>query len=133
MIKIALKQNLAKEIKIDDTHSIVIEYPSIEQKQILDEILLTITLLDEELKKVKNPVELAKINAKKISLMHEFMKLTIRFCLKQVKGYDFNLELEGNQLDDKTFEAICYDVKQVTSLFELISKEIEFNELDKKK
>ncbi len=67
-----------------------------------------------------------------MNLMQEYMNNVVRYCLKGVKGYDFEIKLKDNELDEDTYEAICYDINQVRELFELITKEIEFNEVDKK-
>ncbi len=131
-MEIKLKRANSKEIKLDDKHSIVVDYPTFKQNQNLNYILAEIFAIESLLEKA-DTIEKSKLIAKKMNLMQEYMNNVVRYCLKGVKGYDFEIKLKDNELDEDTYEAICYDINQVRELFELITKEIEFNEVDKKK
>jgi len=132
MINIKLKNKLSKTIKVGEVE-LTIDYPNIEQHERLNEILLQSVFLDSEIKKETDSVKIAQLQAKKFSLFNDYMRLFLRYTIKGINGLDYKVNLVNNELDDESYEAICYDIEQVKALFNIIYEELDFNDTDKKK
>lgn len=109
-MKVTLRKKLSKDgwIKLSNEHSIKVDYPTREQYDHLE------TLIEE-------------------NKMFMFYKYLIKYTIKDWKGLEVECKLKNNELHDELWDAICYNVNQVTELALLINKEIEFLDVDLKK
>jgi hypothetical protein len=132
MINIKLKNRPSKIINVNG-YEIKIDYPTIEQQDQLNEILFQSIFIDNKIRETKDPLLIAKLQAEKVNLYNQYMRLFLRFTIKDIKGLPEAIKVENNQLSDDSYEKLCYDLEQVRTLFNVINNEIEFTETDKKK
>lgn len=132
-IDIKLKKSATKTIKLDNGIELAVDYPTASQWSKLQELLYQVFLIDEEINNCKDSFKVVELKARKISLMNEYMKQFLRYTIKDIKGIDGEIKVVNNELDNESYEAITYDLIQVRTLYDLISSEINFDEVDKKK
>lgn len=102
-------------IDIDDNHAIKVDYPTLEQHEILEQLVLD------------------NMDNQKVSSSYKFYKLLIKYCIKDWKGFDEECVVENGELAKDLYALITYSISQTMELGNLINKEIEFLEVDKKK
>lgn len=115
-MKLTLKKKIAKTdwIILEEGQKLKIDYPTLEQAQELEEILL-------------------KDDIKESKKMLEYQRLFIKFTVKDWFGLEPKCKLVDNQLEDELWKDLVISFLQTTQLYELINKELEWTTNDKKK
>ena len=115
-MQLTLKKKKSKSdwVKVSDTQALKVDYPTLEQAQLLEDILL-----DED------------INDKKRML--KYQRYFLKFSIKDWKGLVDKCELIDNELELSLWQSLTLSFTQTTALFDLVNKELEWTEFDKKK
>ncbi len=115
-MKLTLKKKISKTdwVNLDEGQKLKLDYPTLEQAQELEEILLK-----EEVAENKR--------------MMEYQRLFIRFTIKDFDGLGIQCKLVDNQLEKEIWENLVLAFTQTTQLYELINKELEWTTNDRKK
>lgn len=134
-IDIKLRNRVTKTIQLNDNIQLVVDYPTVEQWNKLQSLLAEIVFTEEEIEKTTDKKELIKLKAYKVELMNNYMKLFLRYTIKDIKDNSGTIKVKvvNNELDEESYDAIVYDINQVRALFDIIHDEVSFNEIDKKK
>jgi len=115
-MKLTLKKKRSKTdwIKLDDGQKLLIDYPTLEQSQGLETILMDDTLDDKR-------------------KMLEYQRLFLRYTIKDWKGLPEKCELVNNELRKDLWEDLVRSFTQTINLFTLINSELEWTVNDSKK
>ena len=141
-----LKHSKTKWIDIEwiDGVRLNIDYPTQEQMEQLRELFFTIININGNYTKEETDTEIEltpEQKAKELRLSEKIAKLRIKFSVKGWEGVkdedgnDVKLKLVSNEMENDLFESFISNLNfaQVIRLGNLIQKETEFNEADKKK
>lgn len=126
----------------------LIDYPTIEQNEKLKELFYEIAFIDNDLlnedEAVRNnasnslsPAQLSRLAI----LTEKIHKLRIKFCVKDWQGVTsedgkpVKIKLVNDEIEKKQFEALIqnFTYPEIVQIGEMIAREIEFNDADKKK
>lgn len=124
MIKLALRKSFNNWVEMGDGVSFLLDYPTREQEQKLDDLkygeMTNVELLEDG-------------SATKTKDSLKYMRYYIKCTVKDWKGIDVPCKLSGNELDGDLWWALVRDEMQAMKIFSVINKELEFTETDKKK
>jgi len=123
-IKLALKKSFNNWVDMGDGVSFLLDYPTREQEQKLDDL---------KYGEMTNVELLREGSATKTKDSLKFMRFYIKCTVKDWKGIDSPCKLNLNELDDDLWWALVKDEMQAMKIFSVINKELEFTETDKKK
>ena len=124
-IKLALKKSFNNWVDMGDGVSFLLDYPTREQEQKLDDL---------KYGEITNVELLREGSATKTKDSLKFMRFYIKCTVKDWKGIDTPFRLNGfNELDDELWWALVKEELQAMKIFSVINKELEFTETDKKK
>jgi putative ubiquitin-RnfH superfamily antitoxin RatB of RatAB toxin-antitoxin module len=167
-LDIPLRTSLNKWIQLDEIGGqaqIKVDYLTLQQQKEIDEITLQITyyvadapkiVKFSELNKEETEIDFAKcepaIKVKIISLLNERMTLTIKYSIKDWKGFNsggkeiackLNRTKSGTELDNSLFERLISYMQNtlvpdlgkslLEFVYDKIQSELRWNETDKKK
>lgn len=126
----------------------LIDYPTIAQDEKLKSLFYEIAFIDNDLlsedETIRNNAS-NSLSPEKLSrlavLTERIHKLRIKFCVKDWQGVvsedgkPVKIRLVNNEIEDKQFDALirCFTYPEIIMIGEMIAKETEFNEADKKK
>ena len=136
-MNIILKESKTGWVKVSDEISILVDYPKIEQQRILNHLVYEIVYVpktDNEIENIENKPDVLSINEK-------YHQLLLKFTIKDWKGVknsdgeDVPFKLVNNEMENELWESLCRSLTllKLYQLVDLIRKEIEFTEADKKK
>lgn len=132
-INLILKKNAVKKIPLENGIELTIDYPTAEQWSKLQEFLYQAFLIEDEIEKETDKFAKVQLKSKRISLLNDYMRYFLKYTIKDIKGIGEEVKLINNELSDELWNALTFDLNQVRVLYDVISEEIEFNDLDKKK
>jgi hypothetical protein len=138
-MKLAKKKSFNEWVTIGDD-KFLIDYPTREQNYKLKQIFLELNdipmkdgvLLYDQM----TPEQIARIAIADKKYMELYLKVTIKdWQIIDVDGNPVKCVLVNNELDKGLFDRMCESLSQedLTIIYQAISKELEFNESDKKK
>ena len=145
-MQIVLKHNPSHWVEIGDGIKVLVDYPTIEQKDKLDELLYELTFnagddvtaenLDKKLSRIA-----PNRKAKMISLNQMYQKLYLKYVIKDWKGIKdekgkaVKCIIEDNELENSLWTDLCRELRMedLTKLYQLLLNELEFTDVDKKK
>lgn len=130
--------------RVDTGIKLEIDYPTLEQQDILDDLhnQALKPALEKALElsqgKELTDDETDKINRQCIAYIdpvkfREYKRSVIRFSLKGLEGSDIQIKLKDGIIEEETFKALIRDKEQSDLLYFSIEPEIKFTETDKKK
>lgn len=119
-------KNEDKEVKF------LIDYPTRVQQEILEEMkydawgkFIQATQEDGKMKMGELKIDLVKFL--------KYKRHILKFVIKDWEGLEEKCVLKNGELEDELWWALVRDENKTNQLYELISPEIDFNEVDKKK
>ena len=125
-----------------------IDYPTIDQDERLKQLFYEIAFIDNDLlsedEAIRNNAS-NSLSPEKLSrlavLTEKIHKLRIKFCVKDWQGVisedgkPIKIKLVNNEIEDRQFEALIrnFEYAEIVMIGEMIAKETQFSEADKKK
>lgn len=138
-MKLAKKKSFNDWVIIGED-KFLIDYPSREQAYKLRQLFLELNDLPmkdgELLFKEMTPEQVARVAIADKKYMELYLKVTIKdWQVKDADGNDVKCVLVNNELSNDLFDRMCDSLSQedLQIIYKAISKELEFNEADKKK
>jgi len=137
-MEIMLKESKTGWVKVSDSISVLVGYPTIEQDEELKKILYEVGFITND----QNVDDLTpKDKSDLMSLNEKYYKLYLKYTIKDWKGVNFSggdeavFKLTKNEMDDGLWQKLCRALvlSDIYELVKLIKKEIDFNDSDKKK
>ncbi len=141
-----LKHSKSKWIEVPDFDDlkVKVEYPTIAQNENMRELFFQVIYNNPNYTKEKDAPEIEltiEQKAKEKILLERLAKMKIRYCVKDWEvvedesGNKIECKIVKNEIESDTFESFMsnFEYKHIIHLGDLIEKETEFNDADKKK
>ena len=138
-MEIYTKDLSEKVVVLNKSISLIVDYPTIEQKFKLDRavakgVTTKLPMKDGDVDWENiTPEILTEAKAADLYRKRLFLKYTIKGWKGNIFKDNNEALIKDDELDDRQLSALCYDDTTVNHLYEAINHILEFTETDKKK